>query len=168
MPTINSSEIKVWFSLITWIESKTPHFYSSLYNSCLWSTCKLLLFHLLLVPCKKKLIKVLFFVSTGWQSNRSTPCCTKSFHWWMVVYGIVLQQIYYSAVERKNQDSKDKAPQQLQSAMINLHKTDKCMCTKHTATMDGISVWRRMSINIKEVWGWSKCHSHSPWSSESI
>ena len=38
-----------------------------------------------------------------------------------------------NAVEWKNQDSKDKAPQQLQSAMINLYKADKYMCTKHTA-----------------------------------
>jgi len=45
-----------------------------------------------------------------------------------------------NAVERKNQDSKDKAPQQLQSAMINLHKADKYMCTKHIAAMDGISI----------------------------
>ena len=45
-----------------------------------------------------------------------------------------------NAVERKNQDSKDKIPQQLQSAMINLYKADKYMCTKHMAAMDGTSI----------------------------
>ena len=44
-----------------------------------------------------------------------------------------------NAVDRKNQDSKDKAPQQLQSAMIHLYKADKYMCTKHIAAMDGIT-----------------------------
>ena len=45
-----------------------------------------------------------------------------------------------NAVERKNQESKDKIPQQLQSAMINLYKADKYMCTKHMAAMDGTSI----------------------------
>ena len=45
-----------------------------------------------------------------------------------------------NAVERKKQDSKDKIPQQLQSAMINLYKADKYKCTKHMAAMDGTSI----------------------------
>ena len=38
-----------------------------------------------------------------------------------------------NAVDWKKQDSKDKILQQLQSAMINLYKADKYMCTKHMA-----------------------------------
>ena len=45
-----------------------------------------------------------------------------------------------NGVERKNQDSKDRIPQQLQSATINLYKADKYMCTKHIAAMDGTSI----------------------------
>ena len=41
-----------------------------------------------------------------------------------------------NAVEWKNQDSKDKIPQQLQTAMINLYKADKYMCTEHMAWME--------------------------------
>jgi len=42
-------------------------------------------------------------------------------------------------VDRKNQGSKDKAPYQLQSAMINLYQADKHKCTKHVSALDGIS-----------------------------
>ena len=45
-----------------------------------------------------------------------------------------------SAVDWKNQDSKDKILQQLQSAVINLYKADKYMCTKHMAAMDATSI----------------------------
>ena len=45
-----------------------------------------------------------------------------------------------NAVERKKQDSKDKIPQQLQSAMINLYKADRYKCTKHMAATDGTSI----------------------------
>ena len=56
-----------------------------------------------------------------------------------------------NAVERKNPDSEDKKPQQLQSAMINLQKADKYIyCTKHIAAMDAISI-TLVAKDIKEL-----------------
>ena len=52
----------------------------------------------------------------------------------------LLSRRYQCRGEKKKQDSKDKIPQQLQSAMINLYKADKYKCTKHMAAMDGISI----------------------------
>ena len=45
-----------------------------------------------------------------------------------------------NAVERKNKDSKEQQPQQLQSAMVNLYKLDKASCSKHLAALDGSSI----------------------------
>lgn len=45
-----------------------------------------------------------------------------------------------NAVERKNKDSKEQQPQQLQNAMINLYKLDKACCSKHLAALDGSSI----------------------------
>ena len=46
----------------------------------------------------------------------------------------------YQCRGEEEPDSKDKIPQQLQSAMINLYKADKYKCTKHMAAMDGTSI----------------------------
>ena len=41
-----------------------------------------------------------------------------------------------NAVERKNLDSKESLPQQLQIAVVNLYKYDKAACAKNIAAKD--------------------------------
>lgn len=48
-----------------------------------------------------------------------------------------------NAVERKNLDSKELLPQQLQTAMVNLYKYDKAACAKHIAAEHNASVCYR-------------------------
>ena len=45
-----------------------------------------------------------------------------------------------NAVERKNLDSKESLPQQLQVAITNMYKYDKAACTKNIAAKQRVSV----------------------------
>ena len=50
----------------------------------------------------------------------------------------------------RTKTAKDKILQQLQSAMINLYKADKYLCTKHMAAMDATSILHTVTeiVNI--------------------
>lgn len=115
------------------------------------------------VLCKKKLAKTLLGIierftnedakfidsSTNWTS------ATKWVEWWMRPQHLKLLHKDYAemdesiwnrcpsdtnAVERKNLDSKESLPQQLQIAMTNLYKYDKAACAKNIAAKQGVSV----------------------------
>ena len=115
------------------------------------------------VLCKKKLANTLLGIierftkedakfidsSTNWTS------ATKWVEWWMRPQHLKLLHKDYAemdetiwnrcpsdtnAVERKNLDSKESLPQQLQIAMTNLYKYDKAACAKNIAAKQGVSV----------------------------
>ena len=84
--------------------------------------------------------------STNWSSAKRWA------EWWMREQHLRMLSKNYSemdqsiweqcpadtnAVERKNKDSKETQPQPLQTAMVNLYKLDKAICSKHL-----IRLWR--------------------------
>ena len=88
-------------------------------------------------------------------SNTNWASATKWVEWWMRPQHLKLLHKDYAemdesiwercpsdtnAVERKNLDSKESLPQQLQVAMTNLYKYDKAACSKNIAAKQGVSV----------------------------
>ena len=88
-------------------------------------------------------------------SNTNWASATKWVEWWMRPQHLKLLHKDYAemdesiwercpsdtnAVERKNLDSKESLPQQLQVAMTNLYKYDKTACAKNIAAKQGVSV----------------------------
>ena len=115
------------------------------------------------VLCKKKTANNLVGMITGLtkddakfiDSSTNWTNATKWVEWWMRPQHLKLLHKDYTemnasiweccpsdtnAVERKNLDSKEALPQQLQIAMINLYKYDKAACAKSTAARKGVSV----------------------------
>ena len=88
-------------------------------------------------------------------SNTNWASATKWMEWWMRPQHLKLLHKDYAemdesvwercpsdtnAMERKNLDSKEFLPQQLQVAMTNLYKYDKAACAKNIAAKQGVSV----------------------------
>ena len=115
------------------------------------------------VLCKKRSASCLVGIITGLtkddakfiDSNTNWANATRWVEWWMRSQHLKLLHKDYSemdesvwkrcpsdtnAVERKNLDSKESLPQQLQIAMTNLYKYDKAACAKHIAANVGVSV----------------------------